>query len=141
MFRQLFGKLSVKFLWRFMVRGDTHITSILSGGAGTTQKWDVIGRRGVRVRECSGRPIFIFFTKENWICTMTRLHAETNINILLTRNLPFDSDVRQWSHPLMIQLHFLWAKLNNRMRGQFECDLIWICFCYGFVRSYARYGK
>ena len=36
-----------------------------------------------------------FFIKENWICVVTRHHAEPNINILLTRNVPFDSDVRQ----------------------------------------------
>ena len=54
------------------------------------------------------------FIKENWICTMTRHHAN---NILLTRNLPFASDVRKWSHPLMIALHYLWAKSNNRTRG------------------------
>ena len=52
-------------------------------------------RAGGRVRECYGRPIFIFFIKENWICAMTRHQAEPNINILLTRNLPFDSDFRQ----------------------------------------------
>ena len=28
-------------------------------------------------------------------CAMTRHHAEPNINILLTRNLPFDSDITQ----------------------------------------------
>ena len=56
------------------------------------QKWDVI----------SGRPIFASFIKENCICAMTRHHAEPNINILLTRNLPFDSDIRQWSHAIMI---------------------------------------
>ena len=33
-----------------------------------------------------------FLVKENWICAVTRQHAEPNINILLTRNLPFDSD-------------------------------------------------
>ena len=33
---------------------------------------------------------------------MTRHHAEPNINILFTRNLPFDSDGRQGSHTLMI---------------------------------------
>ena len=41
--------------------------------------------------ECHERPIFIFFIKENWICAMIRHHAESNINILLTRNLPIDS--------------------------------------------------
>ena len=67
------------------------MTSTLRGGGGEmlsdVGEWEVSG--------CSGRPIFIFFTKENWICVMTRLHAEPNINILLTRNLPFESDVRQ----------------------------------------------
>ena len=44
-------------------------------------------------------------------CTlcMTTHHAEPN-NILLTRNLSFHSDVWQWSHPLMVPLHCLWAK-------------------------------
>ena len=47
------------------------------------------------VNECSTCSTFIFFIKENWICSMTRLLAESNINILLTRNLPTDSGVRQ----------------------------------------------
>ena len=47
------------------------------------------------VTEYYGRTIFIFFTEENWICAVTRHHAEPDINILLTRNLSFDSDVRQ----------------------------------------------
>ena len=91
---------------------------------------------GWRVSECSRRPIFIFFIKENWICAMTRHYAEPNINILLTRNLPFDSYLRKWSH----SLHCLWAKSNNRMRGQFEYDVTWFCFCFDFVRSHARCG-
>ena len=49
-------------------------------------------------------------------------------NILLTRNLPFDSDVRQWSYLLMIQLHCL----NNRTRDQFECDVTWFLFLFLF---------
>ena len=39
--------------------------------------------------------LFYFFKKENWICAMTRNHAEPNIKILLARNLPFGCDVRQ----------------------------------------------
>ena len=39
--------------------------------------------------------LYFFFIKENWICAMTRYHAESNINIILTRNLPIDSGVRQ----------------------------------------------
>ena len=53
---------------------------------------------------------------------MARHHAEPN-NLLSTRNLPFDSDVRQRCHHLMTSLHCLWATLNNRTRGQFECDV------------------
>ena len=49
-------------------------------------------------------------------------NAEPSINILLTRNLQSDSDIRHWSHLLMISLHYLWAKSNNRTRGQFERD-------------------
>ena len=58
---------------------------------------------------------------------MTRHHAN---NILLTRNLPFDSDVRQSSHPLMISLHCLWAKSNRRTDGQFECDVTLFLFVF-----------
>ena len=43
-----------------------------------------------RVTECSGRPDFIFFIKEYWIFAMIRHHAN---DILLARNIPFDSDV------------------------------------------------
>ena len=90
------------------------------------------------VSECSGRSIFIFFIKENWISAMTRHHTERKINILLTRNLPFDCDVRQWSHRLMISLHYLWGKSKIRMCSQFECDVTWYCFCFDFVCSNAR---
>ena len=38
------------------------------------------------------QPIFV---KESFICTMNKHTAESNINILLTRNLPIDSGVRQ----------------------------------------------
>ena len=121
-----------------------HIWRPLWEGVGVRQKWDVIGRRGLRKggggggSKCYRRPIFIFFITENWVCVMTRHHAESNI--LLTRNLPIESGVRQWSHPLMIQLHFLWAKSNNRTCGQFECDVTWFCFYFEFVCSHACCG-
>ena len=35
---------------------------------------------------------------------MTRRLAEADINILLIRNLPFDPDIRQGSHTLMVPL-------------------------------------
>ena len=86
------------------------------GDLGLRQKWDVIGHRRVGGSACSGRRIFIFLIKENWICAMTRNPAKPNIIILLTRNFPFDSDVWLWSHPLMIPLHCLRAKSNNGTR-------------------------
>ena len=92
------------------------------------------------VSKCSGRPIFIFFIKENLICSMTRHNVVSNINILLTRNIPIDFGVRHWSHSLMTPLHCLCAKSNNRKRGQFECDITWFCFCFDFVRLHGRCG-
>ena len=98
------------------------------------------GGGGGRGEGVIGLPVFIFFINETWICAMNIHHAESNINISLTRNLPIDSGVRQWSHPLMIPLHCLWAKSNNRTRGQFECDVTWFCFHFDFIRSHARCG-
>ena len=97
------------------------------GGGGVRWKWDVIRRSRWGLASVLDVQK-IFFVKENWICAMTRHHAN---NILLARNLSFDSDVRQWSHPLMISLHCLWAKSNNRTRGQFEyrVTLFFVCFC------------
>ena len=71
---------------------------------------------------------------------MSRHQVKPNINTLLTRNLSFDSDVRQW----MITLHCLWTKSNNRARGQFGRDLtcfffvvvVVLCFFFIFVRSH-----
>ena len=71
---------------------------------------------------------------------MTRHHA---YNIFLARNLPFpfDSDIRQWSHPLMIPLHCLWAKSKNRTRGHFEYDVTLVLFFwFDFVYSHLRCG-
>ena len=115
------------------------MASTLTGDGEVRQKWDVIGRRWMGGSEWSGRPIS-FFMKENWICAMTRHQAESKINILLTKNLPIDSGVRQWNNPLMIPLHCLWDKSNNRTRRQFDFDVTWICFCFNFVCSYARCG-
>ena len=108
-----------------MVVSDVRVCVCLGGGG---------------VSEYSGCPIFIFFIKENWIYSTIRHQAEPNINILLTRNLPFDSDVRHWSQPLITPLRCLWAKSNNRMHRQFEYDVTWFCFCFDFVRSHIRCG-
>ena len=106
-------------------KSGTHMTSTLRWAWGLRQKWNVIGIRGVG-RLASAVDVQSFFIKENWICAMNRDHAEPNISKLLTRNLSFDSDVRQWSHPLIIPLHCLWAKSSNITCGQFECDVF---FC------------
>ena len=45
-----------------------------------------------------------FFIKENWICALTRHDAEANINILLTRNLLINSDVRTIEHVFILIL-------------------------------------
>ena len=66
----------------FVLRGDTHMTSTLGGGrGGLRQKWDVIGRRGIGGLVSILDVKFVFvFVKENWICAMSRHHAEANIN-------------------------------------------------------------
>ena len=38
----------------------------------------------------------------------------------------------------MIPLQCLWAKSNNRLHGQVECDVTWFCFYFDFVRSHVR---
>ena len=70
---------------------------------------------------------------------MARCHAEPTINILLTRNLPFDSDIRQRSHTLMIPLHYLQAKLNKRTLGQFEFDVTQFVFFF-FTSFFHMHG-
>ena len=50
-----------------------------------------------------------FFMKEGWICAIKRYHIKPNVDIILTRNLPFGSDITQWSYPLVILLHCLRA--------------------------------
>ena len=45
--------------------------------------------------------------KKDWA---SRTLAELNIIILLTRNLRFDSDLRQLRHPLLLPSHYLGAK-------------------------------
>ena len=37
-------------------------------------------------------------------------------------------------------MHSLRAKANNRMRGEFECNVTWFYFCFNLVCSYVRCG-
>ena len=123
------------------LKGDTCVTSTMRAGGGgwrLRQKWDVIERKGWGVSKCvlDIQSLFFFIKKMDY--AVTRHHAEPSVYILVTRSLPFNSDVRQWSHLLMIPLHCLWAKSNNGRRDQFECDVTWFYFCFNFVRSHAR---
>ena len=52
----------------------------------------VVGWISVSVVEAQS---FFFVIKENRFLTMASHHVKPNINILLIRNLPFGSDVRQ----------------------------------------------
>ena len=94
--------------------------------------------------EYSGCPIFIylffFFIFLQDLCHDQASCWAKFINIILTRNFPFDSDIRQRSHPLMIPLDCLWAKSNNRRCGQFECNVTWFHFCFDFICSYVQCG-
>ena len=47
--------------------------------------WDV----GDKGNKSSGHSIFVIFMKENWICAMTRHHAEPDINILTLFGMGF----------------------------------------------------
>ena len=70
------------------------------------------------------------------ICVMIRHHAEPNINIFMTRCLPFDSDLRQFSHPFMKPLHCLWGKSDNRTwRENFNmtCLVLFLFWFRSFV--------
>ena len=100
------------------------------------QKGDFIGRRGLGVSKCPERPIFIFLLKKIGFVPWLDIMRSQAYNILLTKSLPFDSEIRQWSHLLMIPLHCLWAKLSNRMCGQFEWYVTRFCFYFDFVCSH-----
>ena len=73
------------------------MTSNLRGsgeGYGKNEMLSDAETKGTGGSGCSGRPIYIFFIKENLIWTMTEHHPGSN-NVLLTRNLLIDSGVRQ----------------------------------------------
>ena len=87
---------------------------------------------GGRFHLC-GRPNLIF------LLTKIGFAPWPDINvILLTINLPFDSDVRQGSHPFMIQLHYLWAKSNNKTRSQW--NVTWIGFVFVLTSFVQMHG-
>ena len=63
------------------------------GGQGKNEMLSDVGGGGL-ASVLDFQYLFIF-TKENWISDMTKYHPGPNIDVLLTRNLPFDSDIRQ----------------------------------------------
>ena len=75
-----------------------------------------------------------FFIKENWICTMTRHHAESRITTLLTRKLLFDTDTRQWSHPLMIPLHV--CGINRTIEPVVNLNVTWLALFLFLFHSF-----
>ena len=136
---------NVFFLMIILIIPEMNIidfSSLIGEGGGLWQKWDFIRRSWVGGGVVSVLDVqsSSFLIKQNWICAVTTHHAEPNMNILLASNLPYESDVRQWSPPLVIPLH---CELNRTIErtGQFECDVTWFfCFCFGFVRSHLWCG-
>ena len=84
LFIQNFNGQNLDFIVLTEIGSDTHMTSTLGVRGRRVQGKNeiLLDVGGWGVRECSRRPIFIFFIKENWICAMTRHHAEQNINIV-----------------------------------------------------------
>ena len=123
------------------VRGDTHMTPTLreERGKSILSGWDIIGRMGWGVASVLHAQ-HLFFYSRKFDLNYYQTSCWFKHYILSTRNLPIDSGARQWSHPLMIPLHCLWAKLNNRGGGQFEYNMAWFCFCFDFVYSQAQCG-
>ena len=66
------------FICNQLIRADTYVTSTLRGeGVGDKGKTEMLSViEGWGVSGCSGRPIFNFFIKENWIFTVARHHAD-----------------------------------------------------------------
>ena len=103
------------------------MTSTLRGGGGLRWKWDVTGHRGWGVKECSGRQILTFLLKKIEFAPWPDIKLSQRLIYYWQEIFVFDSDVRQRSHTLMIPLHCLWAKSNNRTRG---CDVTLFLFWF-----------
>ena len=108
-------------LWGEVVEGKNEMLSDLGGGG-----------EGV-FRTCT-RFLLLLLLK------IVGLAPWSNIMLSQTRNLSIDSVVRHWSHPVIIPLHCLYSKLNNRTRSKFEYDVTWFCFSFDFFHPHARCG-
>ena len=121
-----------------LLRGDTQMTStgkneVLSdvGGGGLASVLDV-------------QSLFFLLKKIEFAPWPDIMHNNIiyywHNNILLARNLLFDSDVRQWNHPFMIPLHCLCAKSKNRTRSHFEYNVTLVFFCFGLISFIHLHG-
>ena len=66
-------------------------------------------------------------------------HDEPNLNILLTRNLPFDTDVRQWSFPLVI--HCIVCVLDRTTEPQVNLNVTWLGFVFVLISFVYMHGS
>ena len=113
-------------------------STLMEIGGGVRQKWDVIGRKGRwGVASVLDVQFLFFLLKKIEFAPWPDITLRQTLITLLTKNLPFDCDVRQWRHPLMISLHCLWAKLNNRM----WCDLVLILFWFRSFTCTVSFGE
>ena len=78
-----------------------------------------------------------FFVDENWICAMIRHHAEPNINILLTRNFPFDSDV---SEAIPSWHHAIFCGLNRTIERVVNLNATWLGFVFVLISFLQMHG-
>ena len=79
------------------ITNNTHMTSILSGGRGIKQKWDIRHKR-VGGSECFGCPIFIFLIEKigfaPWLEIMlsqTIYYWQIFLSTLVSESKPNDS--------------------------------------------------
>ena len=115
-----------------VLRGNTHMTSTLRGGwEGVRQKWDVIGCKeveGWRVFLTSN--LYFFLLKKIGFAPWPDIMLSQTL-ILLTKNLLFDTDARQWSHPLMIPLHV--CGINRTVEPVVNLNMTWLAFVFVLI--------
>ena len=116
--------------------GVMHIWRPLWGnvGEGSKQKWDVIGRRGWGISECSASPVFIFLLKkigfspwQDVMLSQTIYYWQDIFPLTLT------SDCETSFNNTIIQLHCLWAKSLYYAWSIIMWRVNWFCFSFDFV--------
>ena len=87
---------------------------------------------GRGVRECFRCPILIFFIKKNWIWAMTKHHAQSNINILLTRNL-LHFTLTLDSEAILYSYHCIVCGINRTMDRVVSFNVTWLSFVFVLI--------